>query len=202
VGRLVVGLVLVAIGLAWLLEALDVVDVSFLAVLPVALIAVGVAVVAGAGRRRHSGLIALGIVLTLILTVASSFDIRLQGGIGERNVRPATAGEVDREYHLSIGQLTIDLRGLELARGTTRIDASVGLGQLTVRVPEGITVHVHGTAGAGQVTAYGQDRSGLDAELTITTVVVGGISPGGSLQSASQLDLELSVGLGQIEVTR
>jgi hypothetical protein len=198
VGRLVLGLVLVGIGVIWLLQALDVVSFSLLAVLPAALILVGVALIAMAQTRRHGGLVTLGIVLTVILTIASGFDIRLEGGVGDRTERPTTLGELQREYHLSVGQLVNDLRNLELPASTTiNITASVGLGQLTVRVPTAQSVQLVGHAGAGQVTAFGREANGLDASLSYP----GGLGVVGNPRSA-HISLDLSVGLGGIEVTR
>lgn len=196
-GRLILGLVLVGIGVVWLLEALDVVNFSFLAVLPAALIIVGVVLVAAARTGRHSGLVVLGIILTVILTVASGFDIRLQGGVGEKTERPTGLADVQREYHQSVGQLTIDLRSVDFSSSQSpRVKASVGIGQLTVRVSSDATVVATGHAGAGEVTLFGAQENGLDVDLTVRShdfVIVGG---------TGILTLDLSVGLGQIEVTR
>jgi hypothetical protein len=200
-GRLVLGLVLVAWGVIWLLEALDVVSFSFLAVLPAALIVVGVVLVAGARRGRHSGLIVLGVVLTVILTIASGFDIKLRGGAGDRTERPTTLAEVQREYHLSVGQLTLDFSDVNFSAGPTTVKASVGLGQLTVRVPDGsseFVAMVKGHVGAGQVMIFGRESSGVDVDLS-------GRSPGFErfilIGGSNMLTLDLSVGLGQIEVS-
>jgi hypothetical protein len=201
-GRLALGLVLVAVGVAWLLDALDVFNFSVLAVLPAALILIGAILLWGARTGRHSGLIALGVVLTVILTIASSFDIRLRGGVGDRTERPATLAEVQREYHLSVGQLIMDFRAVDFSRGPTTVKASVGIGQLTVRVPAGsqqFVVQASGHAGAGEVMIFGRQSDGLDVDLTARSpgfqrfILIGG---------TNMLTLDLSVGLGQIEVTQ
>jgi hypothetical protein len=201
-GRLVLGLVLVGIGVIWLLQALDVVSFSLLAVLPVALIIVGVALIGMARAGRHAGLVTLGIVLTVILTIAAGFDIRLQGGVGDRIERPASVAEVQREYHLSVGQLTLDFRDVDFSAGPTKVKASVGIGQLTVKVPSGseeFVLAATGHVGAGQVMMFGRENSGLDVDLS-------GQIPGSDrfilIAGTNMLTLDLSVGLGQIEVTR
>jgi hypothetical protein len=196
--RVILGLVLVAIGVVWLLEALDVVSFSFLAVLPGALIVVGVVLIAAARTGRHSPLIVLGIILTVILTFASSFDIRLQGGVGDRTERPATFADLQREYHVSVGQLTIDLRSVDFSSSQNpRVEASVGIGQLTVRVPDEALVVATGHVGAGQVMIFGRENNGFDVDLT------GRRPPGFLLLGGTDvLLLDLSVGLGQIEVSR
>lgn len=198
-GRLILGLILVGIGVIWLLGALDVVHFSFLAVLPAALIIVGLLLIGAARTGRHSGLIALGIILTVILTIASSFDIRLQGGVGDRIERPASLADLKGEYHLSAGQLTIDLRGLDFSAGSRKVKASVGIGQLTIRVPASALVEATGHVGAGQVTILGRQSSGLDVKLFGRTPRPPGFS---IIGGTPELKLDLSVGLGQIEVTR
>jgi hypothetical protein len=200
-GRLVLGLVLVGIGVIWLLQALDVVSFSLLAILPVALIIVGVALIGMARTGRHAGLVTLGIVLVVILTIAAGFDIRLQGGVGDRIERPTSLAEVQGEYHLSVGQLTLDFRQVDFSRGPTNVKASVGIGQLTVRVPTGsqqFLVLAKGHTGAGQVMLFSRESSGLDVDLSVGVPFDRFNGIGGT----DALTLDLSVGLGQIEVTR
>jgi len=193
--RLMLGALFVAGGALWLLGALDVVDVSVTAALSVALIVVGLALLAGSFTGRHTGMITIGIVLTAGLALASTFDIRLEGGIGQRNERPASVAELKSEYKLGVGQLTIDLTGIIFAPGTTtHIKARVGIGQLTVHVPANGYVFADATAGLGEVLLFGRQSSGFDVELS--TPVLNGIRPGVS----GRLILELSVGLGQVTV--
>jgi hypothetical protein len=194
--RVILGLVLVGIGVIWLLQALDVVSFSFLAILPAALIVVGVVLIGAARTGRHSPLIVLGIILTVILTIASGFDIRLQGGVGERTERPTTLAEVESEYHLSVGQLTIDLRSVDFSSSQNpKVKASVGIGQLTVRLPDEAMVVATGHAGAGEVMILGRENNGPDVDLTVRR------PPALLLGGTGVLVLDLSVGLGQIEVT-
>jgi predicted membrane protein len=194
-GRLVLGGILLIGGGLWLLNSLDVIDISLTAVLPVALILVGLALVIGSLTGRHSGLIAAGVVLTVMLAFASTFDIKLEGGVGQRDHAPTTLADLEPEYRLAMGEMTLDLRGLELPVGsTTTVVASVGMGQLVVRVPEDVVVTVHATAGAGQVVLFGRESNGLDAELSSNTNVHGP-------PWLTRLFLELSVGLGQVDVS-
>jgi predicted membrane protein len=191
-GRLVLGGILLLGGALWLLSSLDVIDISLTAVLPVALIVVGLALVIGSRTGRHSGLIAAGAILTVMLVFASSFDIRLEGGVGQRDFAPTSLADLEPEYRLAMGEMTIDLTGLEISpESRVTVEASVGMGQLVVRVPSGVPVSVHATAGAGQVVLFGRESNGLDAELT---------TPPGAGPGHPALHLELSVGLGQVDV--
>lgn len=190
-GRLVLGGILLLGGALWLLSSLDVIEISLTAVLPVALIVVGLALVIGSRTGRHNGLIVAGAILTVMLVFASSFDIRLEGGVGQRDFAPTSLAELEPEYRLAMGEMTLDLRGLEPLSSNFRIEASVGMGQLVVRVPEDIAVLVHATAGAGQVVLFGMESNGLDAKLASPV----------QLPAGPRLMLELSVGLGQVDVS-
>ncbi|MGZ5291362.1 MAG: LiaF domain-containing protein [Actinomycetota bacterium] len=196
-GRLVAGVVLVLIGVGWLLEVLDVVEFPWEVLLPAALIAVGVALLltarAGAG---HGGLIATGIVLSVVLLVGSALDLPIGGGVGERTERPTSASQLLDEYRLGIGQLTLDLTDLSAAElasgGTHRTRARVGIGQLVVLVPEGVLVRVEARAALGNVVVFDQEEGGFDVERVN--------DPGPSTPAV--LELVLSVGLGEVEVRR
>jgi hypothetical protein len=183
----------VAAGILWLLEALDVSSVPWRVLLPVALIAIGLVLVVGSRTGRHGGLITVGAILTVVLLVVTSADIRLEGGIGQRTERPTTAASVSPEYHLSLGQLEIDLRDVAFPDGSaTDVKATVGVGQLVVRVPDGIRIQVRATAGLGDVEVLGRTSSGGDVEVAILAE--------GSARAFVRLFL--SVGVGQVTVTR
>ena len=196
-GWAAVGLLLIAGGILWLIQSATDVKVPWRVALPAALIAVGLALIAGARSGRHSWLIAVGVILTISLIAVSSFDIKLEGGVGDRVERPTTLAQLQVPSHLSIGQLTIDLRGLQIPAGgrTAHLEASVGIGQLLVEVPPGVVVLWHGRVGAGELHVFGRTvASGFDVDER---------SPAPSINPrAAVLALDLSVGLGQIEVTR
>jgi hypothetical protein len=197
--RLVVGAFLVVGGALWLLDALNVFEVSFLYVLTGGLILVGLALIVGSRTGRHSGLIIVGIVLTVVLAFTSSFDIRLEGGVGQRVERPISINR-SATYRLSVGMLTIDLRNLKLAEIRTDITATVGIGQLVVQLSPEARVQVRGRAGAGDLMVFGQDKSGLDLDRTFSSGLA--VAPGFRGIPPPYLVLDLQVGIGQITVTR
>jgi predicted membrane protein len=191
VGRLVVGGLLVVAGIIWLLDATGVIDVSWGTLLPIALIIVGLAIMAGARTGRHPGLVALGVILTVVLAVVSSFDLPLVGGFGERVERPTSTSAIPDRYNLAVGSLRLDLTRLELPDGTTSIDARVGIGQMTVVVPVDATVVAEARVTAGQLQGFGEERSGISVEHTFQYEVG---------QAASTLRLDLSAGVGSITI--
>jgi Cell wall-active antibiotics response 4TMS YvqF len=191
-----VGALLVVVGVGWLLDA-NGVEVPWRAVLPAALIAVGLATVAGSMRGRQHGLMVVGLVLTLVLALAVGTDwglgVTLVGGVGERVEQPATAADL-REYRLAVGQLTVDLTGLQVPAGTTTVKAGVGLGELVVKAPAGVAVRLDGRSGVGQVHGLDREENGLGNRLDVRT---------GDFDAAGRrLLLELRAGVGEIRVER
>lgn len=191
-GRLIFGVLLVLLGVGWLLEVLGVTEFPWDVLLPAALIAVGVALVmvsrSGAG---HGGLLTTGIVLTVLLVLGSALDVPIAGGVGEREEHPSTAGALRSGYRLGIGELTLDLSGLTSAEleGGRQVDVEVGIGHLVIIVGD-IPVLIRAHAGLGNVRLFGSEDGGVDVERET--------GPGG----VPALELELSVGLGEVEVRR
>jgi hypothetical protein len=189
-----VGALLVLIGIGWLLDAAGV-EVPWRAVLPAALIAVGLACVAGAFRGRQHALMVVGVVLAVVLSLAAAADwdleIPLGGGVGDRTERPTTPADLTG-YELGVGNLVVDLRQLQVPPGTTRVQARVGVGELAVEVPQGVSVAVVARSGLGQVQALGQEEGGLASRIDTVS------EAGGD----RRLELDLRVGLGQVRVER
>lgn len=212
-GRILVGLILLAIGLGWLLEAANLIDFPSRIVLPVALILVGVALLAQARRRHTGGLIAIGIILTVVLTLIPDTRVGFEGGVGERVETPLSASELRQDYRLGLGSFTLDLSEVDLPRGTTNVEARVGMGELTVFVQEGIDVEVEARTGAGEIIVLGRRvASGLGAnvdsfrvESTDESAANGGVTGADASDSqfaqSRELRLDLRVGLGPIRVS-
>ena len=189
-----VGALLVLVGIGWLLDAGGV-GVPWRAVLPAALIAVGLACVAGAFRGRQHAMMAVGVVLTVVLSVAVAADwdlgAPLAGGVGDRTERPATPAEL-ATYELGAGDLLVDLRQLQLPPGTTAVEARVGVGELVVHVPSGVSVEIAARSGLGEVQVLGQQESGFGSRIDTTADADGD----------RILRLDVRVGLGQVQVDR
>jgi predicted membrane protein len=188
-GRLVLGAILILFGLGWLLEVLDVTEFPWEVLLPAALILVGVALLVTArSAGGHGGLVATGVVLSVVLLLGSAFDFPIGGGAGDRTYRPESAAALRSEYRLGVGEITLDLTELG---GTIppgeRTRVRLGIGQVLVVVPEDLTVAIRASAGLGSVVVFGAEVGGLDVGREL--------EPAGA-----ELELELSVGLGEVEV--
>lgn len=197
-GRLLLGAVLVLIGLGWLLDLTGAVELDWAIVWPLALILVGAGlIVASWEGRSRGGLVTLGIVLTILLTVGTAAEVPIGGGVGDRVERPGSLREIPRRYELAVGQLTVDLRGVRWfsteVPGSVRVRARLGLGDLVVLVGEGFPcVSTRARAGLGEVVVFGERAGGITPEYRTEVVCL----------AAPVLELDLSVGLGKVEVRR
>jgi Cell wall-active antibiotics response 4TMS YvqF len=189
-----VGALLVLIGIGWLLDATGV-EVPWRAVLPSALIAVGLACVAGAFRGRQYAMMVVGVALTVVLAVAVAadwdLDVPLGGGFGDRTERPTTPDQLTG-YELGIGDLEVDLRQLQVPPGTTAVRARVGIGQLTVELPQGVSAEVVASSGLGEVQILGDREGGFASRVDASF----------DLDGQPRLKLDLRVGLGEVRVDR
>jgi Cell wall-active antibiotics response 4TMS YvqF len=194
-GRLLLGLALAALGVLWLLQALDVATIDWNLGLPIAVIAIGAALlVAGLLGRGSGGLVLLGIALTVLLLASTVVEVPLGGGVGDRTYRPTTVRS--RSYELAMGQLTIDLTRIGLPEslpGEIRASAHVGVGQLLVIIPQRFPcVATHAKSGIGGVDVFGRSRDGFGAEYRTAA----------ACSAAPLVHLDLTVGIGEVEVRR
>ena len=88
---------------------------------------------------------ALLVILAAMLGVSSialsQIGPALDEGVGERTFRPQTPREIQPVYEHGAGRLNVDLRDLELRRGSrTVVRAEIGFGEIVVAVPRGVRV--------------------------------------------------------------
>lgn len=125
-------------------------------------IAAGAALVGAAfvGGARWLVLPALAIAVPLAFVSAAGLD--LDGGFGERHVRPGVLADLDAGYDLGAGQLVVDLRDLDLPAGDHRLSLDVGMGHALVLVREDVCVATRASIGMGAVSVFDGDHGGID----------------------------------------
>jgi predicted membrane protein len=191
--RIVAGIVLLLIGVLWLLERTGALDLTVTTVLAIGTIVVGLALIVLAWDGPHTGTVVFGTVLALIATLTATAPLEgFQGGVGDRRVDVDQTADLEREYNLAMGDLTIDLRDMEDLSGETSIAASVGMGQLTIRVPEGVPVLVEARAGAGELQILGENADGLSVDQSFRS--------SGFDAARGRLVIEAEVFMGRVEV--
>jgi hypothetical protein len=184
------GVALIAIGTGWLLELVGI-AVPWEALLPVAVLVIGISLLVLSRTGGHGGLIVLGAVLTVLASVTAVVEGPFGLGVGDRYHAPTSLAQLQSDYTLGAGTLTLDLRQVPFPDGaSTSVDVRVLMGEVLVQVPDDVEVVVEGRAGMGDVTVLDLTESGIAPRLTLTTG-----------DSARTLRLDVSVLLGSIEVT-
>ena len=191
IGWITLGVILVSAAVAALLDLTGALDVPVEWFLVYALGLSGVGIVAAAWYGRIRGPATLAVLLGLALMVVAVVEVPLRGGVGERTIRPASAGELASEYRLGVGRLVLDLRQLSLAEPLGRIEAGVGVGELVVLLPPGAVAQVAGRASVGEVQLFDRGRGGIH----VVESYPGAASP----DAPAPLTLDLEVGVGRVE---
>lgn len=192
--QIVGGGVLIFIGALWLLERVGTVEISVTAVLALATMVTGISLMLLARHGSHTGLIVFGTVLGLItlLTAAAPFE-GFQGGVGDRTVQVSSVGELKTDYNLAMGTMTIDLREIDDLAASTNVSASVGMGELVIRVPRGADFSVNAEVGAGEIEILGRPINGVGLDETYETP--------GFEDSSETFVLDLQAFTGRVEVS-
>jgi predicted membrane protein len=192
-GQVVVGVLLIAAGVVWLGSRLDLFEVPPRLVLPIALVVVGVVVVARSFRGPSPGLVVFGVILSIvtILGAAGPFDA-LTAGVGDRTYRPTSVTDLEESYELGIGTLTLDLSDLRW-EDVVDIEARVAVGELRVVLPEA-AYDIAAEAGVGEVTLLGSRTDGIGPSKSARS---------GEFETAERrVVLDLAVFVGAVEVDR
>ena len=155
------------------------------------LIAAGLAIAAGAFVRPVRWLILPAVLLTLSTGGVAAADISLDGGVGDRQYRPASMSDLRDHYELGAGELEIDLRDLELPPGDTPLEIDLGMGDARLVVPTDVCVASKIDVGVGEVNVLGRSNEGVDVSFEERP---------DAPPAASRLVLDAEIGLGVIEV--
>jgi phage shock protein PspC (stress-responsive transcriptional regulator) len=138
-------------------------------------------------------LIVPALVLVLPLGLVAAADIDLDGGVGEREYRPATVADLRDRYEIGMGELDVDLRDLDLPNGRTEMAVDVGIGGAIVYVPGDACVTSDVRIGAGVADIFDRDNEGVDV-----AVAAAADEPVGR----PTLHIDADIGVGAIEVVR
>jgi phage shock protein PspC (stress-responsive transcriptional regulator) len=167
---IVLGVLLVAAGAVALAQTLDVPAPPWEAIFAGLLVLAGIGIIVDARNGVHGGLVALGIVLTVLAAAASATPhLGWQSGFGDRTVHPQTMSDLDSNYSHAFGSMTVDLRDLHLPAGTTHLDVSEAFGSVDIRLPAGVAARITGQDVFGSADVLGRSFSGVSADHTVET---------------------------------
>ncbi len=154
--------------------------------------------------RRFIALVFLsGMTVFILLSAAflgflASTGVPMTGGSGERFIQPSSVAQVQHSYRTEFGSMTVDLRQVHFSSTSTSVKASVAVGVLIVDVPANAIVYLKTHVGLGTVEYLGQ--FGFDTQPF--TAIPSSLKTVASQERAPHLNLNVEVGVGQIEVRR
>ncbi|MFJ9441543.1 PspC domain-containing protein [Kitasatospora sp. NPDC101235] len=164
-------------------------------VLATALLVVGLTLLVGAKFGRARRLAVTGLLLTLALAFVGHSPDSMRNAVGERDWTVVSAADLHDRYNLGAGQIRLDLSAVDPAGATLATKVDLGTGDMTVTVPDDVTVNLVARVGLGNVTVPGErnDSTGRHNYL---------IGPAGGQPAKGTLNLELGIGLGNIKVVQ
>src|SRR3954454_8634079 len=155
-------------------------------------IVAGIWLVAAAFVGGARWLILPALALALPARVVSAANVKVDGGVGDREYRPVAAGQVRDAYRLGVGRLVVDLRDADLPAGDRRLHVDLGVGQAVLVVPRDVCVTTDARLGAGQANVFGRGSGGVDVDWQDERV-----APAGT----TRLVLDGDMGVGELDVT-
>lgn len=188
---LLLGLLMVG-GLAALaLAAFSIAAAGGAVVVAAVVLGAGVLLVAAALAGRGRALLAPALAVALPAAFVAAAGLEIDGGVGDRTVRPAGAVDLRDAYAMGIGQLVVDLRGVDLGPGDRRLAVEVGIGHALVLVDEDVCVAARTDLGLGGVNILGREGGGVDVAWEDLPAAPPGVT---------RLLLDADVGIGAVEV--
>jgi phage shock protein PspC (stress-responsive transcriptional regulator) len=163
-------------------------------VIAILAVVTGLALIGTAFVGGARWLIVPALALVLPLGIVSAAGIKLDGGVGDRDYRPASAADVHDQYKLGIGSLIVDLRDLNLpADQTTNLNVRVGMGEAVVYVPSDACVTSDIQVGVGGSDVLDHDNHGVDVSYASAAPAPTG---------RPSVHVDADIGIGTLEVVR
>jgi phage shock protein PspC (stress-responsive transcriptional regulator) len=153
----------------------------------------GLALVATAFLGGARWLVLPALVLALPLAVVAAGDIDIEGGIGQRQYRPASLAEVHRDYKLGMGSLELDLRDVALPAGRTDVTLDLGVGGARIDVADDVCVTSDVEIGAGAANTFDHVNDGVDVAFA---------DGGAPKPGQPHLHVTANLGVGQLDIDR
>ncbi|SBT47490.1 PspC domain-containing protein [Micromonospora auratinigra] len=197
-GAATFSLIFLALGAVAVLDLLDVFPVGAAGYFAAALGTIGLGLLVGTWFGRARWLIALGLVTSAALgiaTVAESYD-RVRGIDGDVTWAPADYRDLANRYENNFGDAVLDLRGVDFDKKDTQVTVQVNFGKATVVVPPNVDVTTVTDVNAGDADVFGRRAGGLDRPRWESTDLGADGKGGGTLR------LIVHVNAGDLEVTR
>jgi phage shock protein PspC (stress-responsive transcriptional regulator) len=197
-GRVTFSLLLVVLGVLALVDIVGHVSVPFAGYVAAALATVGLGLVLGAWFGRARGLIAFGVVLSIMLAIATAAGHanHFRGSTGEVTWTPANLSQLSDRYDHGFGDATLDLSKISFTGVDKQVSLRINAGTVRVLVPPDTDVTAQVKVNVGDADVFGEHWDGVNTpKHTITNEGPDGAGGG-------HLTLDIQVNAGSLEVTR
>ncbi len=193
-GRLTVGVTLLALGVLAVLDNIEAVNIDaeprhYLAL---AVTVVGLGLVVGSIWGRARWLILASVILVPTLLFSPVFEYDWNSETFDASHHPTSFEEVDSNYSIDVGNLQIDLTDLPWNGQEIQLKASVDAGNLEIWIPSDVGIIGEASTDVGRVGTRGRESAGIgnpslrfDSEGSSGTVII-----------------DLHVDLGNIQINR
>jgi hypothetical protein len=180
-----------AIGIYLLAGSSGLYDPTVLQATAVGLTALGVGLAATAWHARSRGAMLVGVLMTAFLLVGSAVQGDYGTSMGNRTWRPTPTTGFPATYKLAAGDATLDLTQLGPSALGKTVNVSMGLGKLTILVPDGLPISAYAHVDVGNYSVFGTVYGDDPVRQTVTT-------PGWTPSSGIRIETRLR--LGDVEV--
>lgn len=98
----------------------------------------------------------------------------------------------DHDFYHGIGDVVIDFTTAEIKPGIHKIFLKAGIGEVTIRIPEGVNIDAEASVGIGELNLFGETRSGFTGLSLNRKVQVE--------EAKATLQIEAKLGIGDLTV--
>ncbi|GAA1274868.1 hypothetical protein GCM10009665_72760 [Kitasatospora nipponensis] len=165
--------------------------------LAAALLVLGLTMLVGAKFGRARVLAVPALLVTLLLAVLGHSLSSTDAAFGDRTWAPTTAADVQSQYVLGAGDITVDLGAVDPAGATVSTAVRLGTGDVRVTVPSDVEVRLNLRTLVGSASIPQQSfKGGVGTHQRLD------IAPAAGTASKGTIDLVIEVGLGDIQVVQ
>ncbi len=106
--------------------------------------------------------------------------------------RSAWTLDQDLEFFHGIGDVVLDFTTAEIKSGTHRVYLKAGVGDVTIRIPDGVNIAIDASVGLGELEVLDEQKSGIGG-LSIKRVI--------NVEDAdATIEVEAKMGIGDMKV--
>jgi phage shock protein PspC (stress-responsive transcriptional regulator) len=180
-----------AVGIYLILGRAGAYDPTALSAIAVGVTALGLGLAATAWYARSRGALVLGVLLTALLLTGSAIQGNAGSAVGTRHWTPTATTAIPATYKLGIGHATLDLRQLGPAALGKTIKVTMGVGELSVIVPDGLPISFYAHVPVGDFRIFDNQYDNDPVKQTVYT-------PGWT--AATGIRIEAQLRIGNVEV--